>query len=119
MAAGRGLGRADPPPGRPMTTSPDNRQSTRHAFEEEVEFIAPRACTGRSIDLAAGGIGVILDEPFATGQSVQLKILGGRVIVQGTVQWCREAEGAYRVGIQFSEEDWSVLEHIRTMQGET
>ena len=102
-----------------MTTPSDNRQTTRHAFEEEVEFIAPRACTGRSIDLAAGGIGVILDQPFPVGQSVQLKIFGGRVIVQGAVRWCGEAEGAYRVGIQFSEEDWSVLEHIRGLQGET
>ncbi|MEE8436274.1 MAG: PilZ domain-containing protein, partial [bacterium] len=56
---------------------------------------------------------------FAIGQSVHLKILGGRVIVQGTVKWCGEAEGSYRVGIQFSEEDWSVLEHIRDLQGET
>ena len=40
-----------------MTTSSDNRQSTRHAFEEDVEFIAPKACAGKSIDLAAGGIG--------------------------------------------------------------
>ena len=101
-----------------MTTSTNNRQSTRHAFEEDVEFIAPKACTGKSIDLAAGGIGVILDEPFETGQSVQLKILGGRVIVQGTVRWSEKAEGSYRVGIQFSEEDWAVVEHIRNLQGE-
>ena len=101
-----------------MTTSSDNRQSTRHAFEEEVEFIAPKACTGRSIDLAANGIGVILDEPFDVGQSVQLKIFGGRVIVQGTVRWSGKVAGDYRVGIQFSEEDWSVLEHIRKLQGE-
>ena len=80
---------------------------------------AHRACTGRSIDLAAGGIGGLRDEPFPVGQSVQLNILGGRVIVQGAVRWCGEAEGAHRVGIQFSEEDWSVLEHIRGLQGET
>ena len=101
-----------------MTTSSDNRQSTRHAFEEDVEFIAPKACAGKSIDLAAGGIGVILDEPFAAGQSVQLKILGGRVIVQGTVRWSEKAGESYRVGIQFSEEDWAVVEHIRNLQGE-
>lgn len=101
-----------------MTTASDTRQTTRYPFEEEVEFLSPRACIGKGISLAAGGIGVILDEPFDIGQSVNLKIMGGRLIVQGTVKWCREAEGHYRVGIQFSEEDWSVLENIRKFQGE-
>lgn len=102
-----------------MTTSPDNRQSKRHAFEEEVEFIAPKACTGKSIDLAAGGIGVLLDEPFEVGEAVQLKILGGRVIVQGIVRWSEKADGSHRVGIQFSEDDWAVVAHIRTLQEES
>ena len=83
-----------------------------------MEFIVPKACTGRSIDLAPGGIGVIMDEPFAVGQSVQMKIFGGRVIVLGTVRWREKVEGDSRVGIQISEEDWSVLEHIRKLQAE-
>ena len=95
-----------------MVPTSELRRAPRHDFKGEVEFLSPRACTGQGIDLTEGGIGVKVPDPFAAGEIVKLKILGGRLIVQGTVRWCEGASGQYRVGIQFEAEDLDILEII-------
>ena len=99
-----------------MESKTDHRRAPRHAFGGEVVFLSPRPCTGQGIDLAEGGIGVMVPEAFAAGEVVNLKILGGRLIVQGKVRWCEGASGQYRVGIQFDTEDWDILAAIVAAQ---
>ncbi len=90
----------------------NKRRSPRHAFAGEVVFVSPQGVVGRGVDLASGGLGVVVPTAMETGTVVLLQVLDGRVLIHGTVRWCRAEDEAFRVGVQFEEEDWRILEHV-------
>ena len=96
----------------------ENRTTERFPYEEEVVFLTPREIIGRSVDIGAGGIGVEIPEPLETGVAVEVKILEGHAIVYGKVCWARPQDGKFRVGIQFREEDWNVIELVFSLRGQ-
>lgn len=81
-----------------------------------MEIIAPRPCLGRSVDIADGGIGLVLDEIFGIGERLTLKIFEGRVLIQGEVCWRREGEDGNRHGIRFSSDDLKIVESIHALR---
>ncbi len=99
-------------------TVAENRTTERFPVEEEVTFLSPREIIGRSVDIGAGGIGVEIPEPLEAGEAVELKILEGHAIVYGTVRWARPQDGKFRVGIQFREEDWNVIELVFSLRSQ-
>ena len=96
--------------------SATHRKTERLPWDEPVEFLSPVKCTGQTLDIGAGGIGVEIAESLPVDSLVELKILKGHLIVQGRVRWTHHGEdGKYRVGIQFDHEDLSILTHIRNL----
>ena len=73
---------------------------------------------GEAIDIGAGGVGIQLPKPLDEGASVEMEILSGHAITYGTVRWCRPHEDEFRVGIQFRQEDWSIIELVLTLRSQ-
>ncbi|MDH4246493.1 MAG: PilZ domain-containing protein [Deltaproteobacteria bacterium] len=107
--------------GTSVATGIHHRKTERLAWDEPVEFLSPVKCTGRALDIGAGGIGVEVAETLPMDSLVEMKILHGHLIVQGRVRWISPAEnGVHRVGVQFDHEDISILTHLRhLMQAKT
>jgi len=88
------------------------RQANRVMLQERVKFHAPHNCEGKSIDIGAGGLGVEMDQPLAVGTLVEVEIFNGKATALGTVRSSVAKGNAYRIGIQFKEEDWAVMEMV-------
>lgn len=89
------------------------RKVPRVPWAEDIEVISPVSCRGRAVDIAPGGIGVRVPVRLKSESVVELKIFEGRLIVHGWVRWVEEEGDAFRVGIQFREEDWSIIKHVQ------
>ena len=93
-----------------------HRKTERLPWDEPVEFLSPVKCTGQTLDIGAGGIGVEITETLPVDSLVEMKILNGHLIVHGRVRWVHLGDdGKNRVGIQFDHEDLSILTHIRNL----
>ena len=99
-----------------MTT--ESRTTERHPYEEDVKILSPQQIKGRSVDIGAGGIGIIIPTELPAGTDVALVIMQGHAITAGTVRWTRPDEGGFRTGIQFRSEDWNVIEIILSLRSQ-
>ena len=98
----------------PSADGAHNRKTERLPWQEPVEFLSPVICTGHTLDIGAGGIGVEMDNALAENTLVEMKLLKGHLIAQGRIRWThQQPNGKYRVGIQFDHEEVSILTHIR------
>ena len=103
-----------------MTTKEqaEQRQIPRTPYEEDILVTGPRHMEGRTVDVGAGGVGLLLPGGFDPGVRLTLQIFHGRLIVQGTVRWCRPEGEQFKLGLQFDELDWSILERVGMLMGE-
>jgi hypothetical protein len=108
---------ATPTPGQAAAGDPQ-RKTERFPHRAAFSFLTPAGVTGTTVDIGAGGVGVQLAQALAPGTNVELTIFGGRAIAQGKVRWCRAEGGAYRAGIQFAAEDWSIIALVRAHLGQ-
>lgn len=93
------------------------RKTRRFPHREAVRFRKPYEFEGTTVDIGAGGIGVEVPLPIASGVAIEMEIFNGHAIALGTVRWCRAHEGRYRVGIQFMAEDWSIIARVQALRG--
>lgn len=98
--------------------SDENRLTNRVPFEEEVTLLSPQESPGLALDIGAGGIGVELPIELKIGTPVELKILSGHAITYGTVRWVSPMGEKFRVGIQFRQEDWSIIELVMALRSQ-
>jgi hypothetical protein len=96
----------------------EHRQTRRIPFEEEVTLLSPAKAKGRAVDIGAGGIGVELPVELVQETPVELEILSGHAITQGTVRWTAPAGDGFRTGIQFRSEDWNIIELILALRNQ-
>ena len=100
--------------------SDQKRLTNRILFGEKVTLRSPKHLAGIAVDIGAGGIGVQLAEDIPAGTPVELEILSGHAITYGTVRWTRPEDDGFRIGIQFRQEDWSIIElvlNLRSQEG--
>ena len=96
----------------------ESRVNPRVPFDEPVQMRLPQEFSARGVDLGAGGIGILSPVDLPAGQNVELAIFEGRALTHGTVRWARATEGGFRLGIQFEEEDWNVIELVQSLRGQ-
>ncbi len=104
-------------PGIAAPADDPNRKTQRYPHREPVQFREPFEVQGMTVDIGAGGVGVEVPLPLEPGVAVVLEIFDGHAIVLGTVRWARPSGDGFRVGIQFSAEDWSVIARIQALRG--
>jgi hypothetical protein len=98
---------------------PEQRRATHRVhFAEEVRILAPVPMMGRGVDIGAGGIGLIVPKEIPAGRMVEIVILEGVATAYGTVRWSRRDGESWRVGIQFREEDWAIMELIDALHSQ-
>jgi hypothetical protein len=102
-----------------MATPPDQdaqyRRAERIPFSESVQIRKPFSMQAQGVDLGKGGIGLAVAERIDIGTPVELDLFGGRVIFFGNVCWSTPSAGGYRIGIQFCEEDASLIARIQAL----
>lgn len=96
----------------------ESRKTRRIPFVEEVTLLAPEHHKGQAVDIGAGGIGIQLPAQLAPETAVELEILSGHAITQGTVRWTAPMDGGFRTGIQFRTEDWNIIELILALRNQ-
>ncbi|MDH4225379.1 MAG: PilZ domain-containing protein [Deltaproteobacteria bacterium] len=89
------------------------RNHARLILKEEVQFHHPHHFVGKSLDIGEGGMGVEVPEELKVGQSVEIEVFQGKVTALGTVRWVVPHENVFRVGIQFKEDDWAVMQLVQ------
>lgn len=100
--------------------APENdpqRKTQRYPHREKVKFLKPYEFEGETVDIGAGGVGVEVPLPIANGIGVVMEIFNGHAIAQGTVRWGKAHAGGYRLGIQFQDEDWSIIARVQALRG--
>ena len=98
---------------------PGQRRTTeRMPFSEEVRFVARTEVVAQGVDIGAGGVGVVSPVEMPIGQSVEIEIFDGAAKAFGRVRWSRPDGGVYRLGIQFREEDWAIMELIQSLKAQ-
>jgi hypothetical protein len=100
--------------------APENdpqRKTRRYPYREQVGFQKPYEFEGATVDIGAGGVGVDVPLPIAVGVAVVMEIFQGHAIAQGKVRWGRAHPDGYRVGIQFQDEDWSIIARVQALRG--
>jgi hypothetical protein len=91
------------------------RKTPRLPCRETVRLRKPYEVTGTAVDIGAGGIGLELPLPLEAGAAVELELFSGHAIALGTVRWAKPEGGGYRVGIQFHQEDWSIISRVQAL----
>lgn len=104
-------------PGIAAPADDPHRKTRRYPHREPVRFRKPYEVQGMTVDIGAGGVGVEVPVPLEPGAAVVLEIFDGHAIALGTVRWARPVEAGFRLGIQFSEEDWSIIARIQALRG--
>ena len=98
--------------------SSEQRLTNRVPFEEDITIRSPKRMEGKAQDIGAGGIGVQVPEEIPAGAMVEMEILSGHAITYGTVRWSRPDGDGFRLGIQFRQEDWSIIELVLTLRAQ-
>lgn len=93
-----------------------HRKTRRYSHREPVRFRKPIAMEAVTVDIGAGGVGVEAPHLLPAGAAVELEIFHGHAIVLGTVRWSRREQSHYRLGIQFNEEDWSIIARVQALR---
>lgn len=99
-------------------TESNQRATQRVPFADEVRFRAPQPYVAQGVDIGAGGIGVILPELLDIDTQVEIEIFDGAATAYGTVRWTVKDGDAYRIGIQFREEDWVIMELVESLRSQ-
>ena len=99
-----------------MPSVDHNRKTERVMIHEEVSMRSPVSCVGRTVDIGAGGIGLEIPLEVPVGSVLEMTIFEGHLVVQGQARWVRPVEKGFRVGVQFVEEDWSIIERVQKMR---
>jgi len=89
------------------------RKTERFLHREEVVFNTPPGVKATTVDIGAGGVGVELAQALEPGTNVEVTIFQGHAIAQGKVRWCRAEGSGFRAGIQFMEDDWSIISRVQ------
>ncbi len=98
---------------------PKQRRTTeRMPFTEEVRFVARTEVVAKGVDIGAGGLGVVSPVDMPIGQSVEIEIFDGAAKAFGRVRWSKPDGGGFRLGIQFREEDWAIMELIQSLKAQ-
>lgn len=87
----------------------EQRKSERKLVKVKamIKLESGEAVMGRTFDLGATGVGILLDIPLKTG--IQVRVSVGLLVqgivtpmhAQGRVQYCIFSNGEYRIGFQF------------------
>jgi hypothetical protein len=101
-----------------MNDPKNQRRNPRIDLNQEIVFRTSETITGWGIDLGAGGIGAQLPVELAVGTKLEVEIFPGHASAYGEVRWCKPRDGGFRVGIQFSSEDWSIIEVVQTLRSQ-
>lgn len=98
---------------------PKQRRTTeRMPFGEEVRFVARTEVVAKCVNIGAGGLGVVSPVDLPIGQSVEIEIFDDAAKAFGTVRWSNPVDGGFRLGIQFREEDWAIMEMIQSLKAQ-
>ena len=98
------------------TTEAIPRRATRVPFFEAVQIRKPVPTLTQGVDVGAGGIGLRARVAIPVDTKVELELFGGRAIFLGTVRWCSPLGSGYRIGIEFTREDASLIEQVHAMR---
>lgn len=93
------------------------RRTERIPFIEPVQIRKPEPMLTQGVDLGVGGIGLRARKAIALGTAVELELFGGRAIFLGTVRWCQPLGSGFRIGVQFREEDASLIAQVHALRG--
>ena len=104
-------------PGGAAPADDPHRHTQRYPHREAIKFREPYGIDGMTVDIGAGGIGVEVPIPLSPGDAVVLELFDGHAIALGTVRWARPEGSGFRVGIQFTEQDWSIIARIQALRG--
>ena len=96
----------------------EQRLTNRIDFDEGVTIRSPERMEGKTVDIGAGGIGLLVPREIPAGAMVEMEILSGHAITYGTVRWSRPDGDQFRLGIQFRQEDWSIIELVLTLRSQ-
>ena len=99
-----------------MTT--ENRTTERLPYVEDIVILSPQRIEGRSVDIGAGGICIIVPSELPAGTAVELVIMSGHAVTAGTVRWTRPDDQGFRTGMQFRSEDWNIIEIILNLRNQ-
>ena len=93
----------------PTPREPTQRRAARIPFFEPVQIRKPVSILTQGVDLGPGGIGLRSSVTLAEGTAVELDLFGGRAIFLGTVRWVQAVGSGFRLGVEFSREDASLI----------
>ncbi len=93
------------------------QRTERIPFFEPVQIRKPEPMLTQGVDLGVGGIGLRARKEIAPGTQVELELFGGRVIFLGTVRWCQPLGSGFRIGVQFREEDATLIAQVHALRG--
>jgi hypothetical protein len=99
---------------KPQDTIP--RRATRVPFFEPVQIRKPVPILTQGVDVGAKGVGLRSTVAIPVDTAVELELFGGRAIFLGTVRWCSPLGSGFRIGVEFTEEDASLIEQIHAMR---
>jgi hypothetical protein len=92
--------------------TPFKPRAARIPFPEPVQIRKPIQATTQGVDLGPGGIGLRSPVQLAIGTAVELELFGGRAIFLGTVRWVQPLGSGFRIGVQFPQEDASLIAQV-------
>ena len=92
-----------------------HRRAVRVAFFGPVRIRKPVSVMTEGVDLCPGGIGLRSPAELSAGTAVELEVFGGRAIFLGTVRWVQPAGSEFRIGVEFSAEDASLIAEVQAM----
>ncbi len=100
----------------PTPENPHQRRAERIPFLEPVQIRKPAALRAQGVDLGQGGIGLRTTEPLPVGAAVELELFGGRAIFLGSVRWCQPLGSGFRIGVEFSAGDTSLIARVQALR---
>ena len=98
----------------PNFKDPGKRRAERIPFFEPVQIRKPIRALTQGVDLGPGGIGLRSAVALAEGTAVELELFGGRAIFLGTVRWLQPVGSGFRIGVEFSREDASLIALVQS-----
>ena len=87
----------------------DRRDGERITYTEHLRVRKPTSQHAIGADISARGISIVVPQQIEEGTQVELEMFGGTVFVSGKVTKVSPGIRGFRVGIQFSEEQPTVL----------
>lgn len=101
--------------GAPEPREVNHRRAVRVPFFGPVRIRKPVSVSTEGVDLCPGGIGLRSGVELPAGTAVELEVFGGRAIFLGTVRWVHPEGSGFRIGVEFSREDASLIAQVQAM----